>query len=225
MPETSCADQITVCWAITPDDHYRMLLEDSVRSVLDHTPSVAVRVRQAPGGDYPYGMKPEALPEGAHGPVLFVDADTLITGDLAGLVTGDLSMAARVGSVWGNAHSFHRPAWEALFAAFGLAPTPLYNAGAVLCSALVAGEVRACWLAMLDALERRLPELEDPLRIPHRPAWWMRDQYALALAVSYLGLTPAVWTRAEHSFGWAGESGGLIHHLGRHEIERRFREH
>lgn len=208
------SDELTVCYAVTPDGRYRRMAAASAYTVARHNPDVRVRIVEVEAADYAYGIKPAALPREPAAPapwVLFLDADTEATGPLAPLMAGAAEFNARVGSAWSDGWVRARQ-WAALCGHFGLPARPGFNAGAFLCRGRVAAALAEAWPRWMRAI--REAGLEDPQRQPRKPAWWMLDQYALTLAVVEAGLGVASWTRREHSFGWKGEGPGLIHHYG-----------
>ncbi len=208
------SDELTVCYAVTPHPRYRRMAAASAYTAARHNPGIRVRIVEVDPGDYAYGVKPAALPAGGAPPdswVLFLDADTEVTGPLRLLTAGAAEFNARVGSAWSEG-SVRGPQWSALCGHFGLPARPGFNAGVFLCRAHVASTLAESWPRWMRAV--REAGLEDPQRRQNKTNWWMLDQYALALAVLEAGWPVAHWTCREHSFAWKGEAPGLIHHHG-----------
>ena len=211
MTADRCRKQLTVCYAITPDPKYRAMAAASIYSLVLHNPGTRVRLREVDGGDHPYGIKPLALPDEPDGWVLFLDADTRVTGVLERLLHTEADFSARVGTAWTRG-AIDAETWRRLFAVFHLPFSPGLNSGAFLCRAPLARRLRTNWATWMERI--KASGVEDPLRQSTKPSWFMLDQFALTLAVADAGAEVRFWSRRQHSYGWCGEALGLIHHYG-----------
>jgi len=158
---------------------------------------------------------PAALPGPDDEPtewVLVLDADTWVNGDLTQLLDGAQEINLRVSRAW-RGKDLDKQAWYAILDHFGLCHVPVYSNGVILCRWPIANMLHVgLHRAMGEIVESGLP---DPLHVPGRPAWWMRDQFALSGLVAGCGWKVGLFGSRKTSWDFAHEKPGLIHHVGK----------
>ncbi len=211
MPDAS---ELTVVYAVTPDSRFRLMAASSIYSLLRHNPGIPVMIAEAPGGDYPLGIKHHALRLPVSTPwALFIDADTKVTGSLSRLFNpqAGCQFRGRHETMWTLGRIEHKN-WVRVCELAGVPPVAIYNSGAFLIRAALLQHVADCWAYWMDWLPKNVG---DPLcrkEAAKRYEWWMLDQCALSLAVA--DLRRDNWTAKEHSYQWNKEVAGVIHHYG-----------
>jgi len=208
------SDRTTVVYATDGEQPHERRMRLSRRTLEAHSAASVFCYR----GDCPHpGMlKTDALQTAAPrlDRVLWLDADTWVTGDVEELPLGGADLAARPGTLW-EYERIDGGKWRALFEHFGLeAEAPFYCAGVLLLGG-AAMSVCDSWAAWRQVLE--MTEGQWPHPIPER---WRKgprhfyDQMALSLLIVDQRLEVLEWDRAEHSYGWHSEPEGVVHHLG-----------
>lgn len=214
---------ITVCYAVTPDQPYPRCAAASAYSAARATPGVRIRIAEVPETDYPWGVMTHVLP-GADCPsewVIMLNADTWVNGDLRGLIDESADIRVRVSRAW-RGDRLDRARWRALLDLYDLSDLsgsgtpPVYSNGLIVCRAAVSAELSAGLPWEMDrVVHSGLPDpLDRDLISKDVPEWWMRDQYALSILIAKHGWRVSLLRPREWSFNFAHESGGIVHHLG-----------
>lgn len=212
---------LIVCYAATNDRPvYPEYVSRSLYSLGRSNPGVRVRVYEGEYGAYPYNVLVSCIP--ANEPperfVAIMDADTWVNGDLRSALPGpDEDIGLRVANVWTTKKLLDREAWWAICDAFEFDHVPVYSNGLMTCRGDAAAVLREELLIYTNVvrLGGQRGDFEDPLRLKHRPPWWMADQFALSLIVAKHGWRVREFGPEEISWNYKGESGGVVHHLGK----------
>ena len=135
--------------------------------------------------------------------VIFLDADTIVKKDISMLLEGDFDFSARSGS--GNV-DLNKSIWTEMFQKVGKQPILMPNTGFMIFKNYCHRQIKKEWLEYIND-----PSLPNP-----HPYSTLKEQYALALAVS--GKKIKWMTHKEHAFVWKNEyyrDAYVIH--GKHE--------
>ena len=209
-------EDITVCYAVTPDLPYPRCAAASMYSAARATPGVRVRLVEVDGGDYPWGVHVKVLPVDCPSDwVMVLNADIWVNGDLCQLVHEPYVIRLRISRAW-KSDRLDTDNWFAILAHFGLPPIPVYSNNFFVCEQHVAGILHhGLDLWMKAIVHCGLPDpLNRDLIKKDVPEWWMRDQFALSLIVALENWDVDALTPQELSWNFARESGGIVHHIG-----------
>jgi len=124
--------------------------------------------------------------------VVFLDADTIVKKNPLNLVYGNFDFSARPG----NANKdFDMNVWEGMFAKFGAKPIPMPNTGFMIFKNWCHKEIKNLWLKLINS------DLPNP-----HPKNYLKEQYALAIALAVKRKRIRWMTEREHAFRWLGET-------------------
>jgi len=208
---------ITVCYAVTPDLPYPRCAAASAYSAARATPGVRIRIAEVPENDYPWGVMTHVLPGGDCPTewVIMLNADTWVNGDLRELIDENVDIRVRVSRAWGS-DRLNKKRWYNILDSFGVCRGPIYSNNCFVCRRAVSDHLHSAldwWMGAIthiglpDPLNRAL--ISKPV-----PEWWMSDQYALSAIIASRQWRATPLCRDELSWNFAGESGGIVHHLG-----------
>ena len=208
---------ITVCYAVTPDQPYPRCAAASAYSAARATPGVRVRIAEVPEEDYPWGVMTHVLP-GADCPtewVIMLNADTWVNGDLRELIDESADIRVRPSRAWGSAR-LDQGKWYDILDGWGLPHVPVYSNNCIVCRRAVSDHLRSAlgwWMDNISPAGLPDPLNRDLISKPV-PEWWMRDQYALSAIIADRRWRVSRLGKRQLSWNFAGESGGIVHHLG-----------
>jgi hypothetical protein len=103
--------------------------------------------------------------------VIFLDADTTVRKDITKLTKGDFDFSARMAPA---NKDFNQMLWTSMFKEIGKEPIPMPNAGFMIFKNYCHQRIRKEWLLYMN----------DPLLPNPHPESNLKEQYALALAIS-----------------------------------------
>jgi len=218
-------DDITVVLAVTPDLPYPRYAAHCLYSLHRSNPTANVMLLEVPShpDDYGWMAVVDALKVGPMFPdregwLCLMDADSWVNGNLAALVSPGMDIGLRVSKAYKDGH-VNRQEWYATLEAYDVGHlAPIYSNGVMMMPWPTAAVLqRELWPTIKTVRESGLP---DPLHIPHRPAWWMADQYALSIICARHKWQVRQYGPADVSWNFAGEWGegnglGIVHHLGK----------
>ena len=143
--------------------------------------------------------------------VIFLDGDTIVKKDIRELLRDEYDFSARVGTAY---HDFNQYIWMNMFKRIKKEPIPMPNTGFMIFKDYTHKEIRDEWLRYINN-----PHLPNP-----HPECYLKEQYALALAIS--GKKIKWMSEKEHLFGWTSERDETIDsyviHLG-HNRRRNYK--
>lgn len=154
-----------------------------------------VDVRPVPNlyDDYFYGNKLYVCDVDADR-VVFLDTDTLIFAPIDRIWSArSAPVVARVASAYDSA-KWNGRLWKETCSRFGENVVPMFNTGFLIFHDGSHHRVREVWQEAIELYRARTlsPPFEDR----------MSDQYGLSLAISARGISYAVMSPNEHSYGW-----------------------
>ncbi len=211
---------IIVCYAATPDTTtYPEYVSRSAYSLARSNPGIRSQVIELEGGEYPYNIIPECIPadEPADKWVIVLDADTWIDGDIRQVLPGEgEDISLRVENQWAIG-KLNKRDWRAICRHFGIGKCPVYCNGVMACRGDVAAILHRDLVPFTKAIleQGALGRIPDPLRLKHRPAWWMSDQFALSILVAERKWDVRRLGQPEFSWNFTNEDRGIVHHLGK----------
>lgn len=140
--------------------------------------------------------------------VIFLDTDTIVKKNPLDLLDGDFDFFARPGTV---NYDLNNKIWEDMFRMFNAKPILIPNTGFMIFKNWCHKDIRDLWLNLINS----------PLPNPH-PINYLKEQYALAIALSVKKKKIKWMGREHHIFRWIGEKNDTyVLHEGRVKLRRK----